>query len=123
VGLARVAYNESNYPLARGHFEEAIQLFSRVGELLGVAETTIWIGRVLRRMGEEAQASKQIKLGFDMYFGIADVEDLGREGWKEINLAFTAVDPRESERHRVLARSTWSAESRLDLVRDWTDLA
>ncbi len=116
--LGNIASLHSNHELARLRYTSALALYRRVGETDGEAETTIRLGQV-RSETEAAEAIRDIEAGFALYFKNCDSRDQALTGWQAMRLALTSVDAAEVRKYRELAKSSWTAIGRLDLVADW----
>ena len=106
------------------HYELALKLYRRANAFRGEAESIIRMGQIKRK---DASTRKEglvdIKTGFDLFFKMVDTEDMALPGWMATHHSLLSDDQTEAQTYQSRARSSWFAIGRLDLIRDWIDLA
>lgn len=121
--LGNIARVNTNYVLAKAHYEEALSLYRRVGDIGGEAETMIRLGQIQRNNNQSDQGLAAINTGFDLYLKATDSLDQAVTGWRAIRIALTCDNASEANKYRELAKSSWVTIGRLDLVSEWIDSA
>jgi tetratricopeptide (TPR) repeat protein len=117
--LGDIANAALDFSSAVKRYDEARLLFRFLGDVSSEAYSTIKLGKVQRRGQNEEQGLANIELGFGLYFKISNASDLAFPGWQAMHRAFTCGDKVEMQKYRGLAKSSWTAIGRLDLVHEW----
>lgn len=119
--LGDVARADSDIVTAVRHYEEALVLCQRVGYVMVEFQLLIRLG-LLQPAGSNQRLTR-IEQGFSLYLDAKISLDRALPGWQALRRAFTTSDEMEAQTHRTVARSSWTAIQRLDLVFDWLDAA
>jgi len=119
--LGQLSLWHSDYQAALIRFGEALSLSQKASDTIAVAEAIIRQGQAKRGAGNTKAGLADIERGFSIYFSSADAKDLALPGWHAMSDALKSDKSGDISRHLGIARSTWAAIGRLDLVHDWVD--
>jgi tetratricopeptide (TPR) repeat protein len=121
--FGQLAQAGSDYESAGAHYERALILFRRIRSPMGEAEAIIRLGQAQNSITNVELGLTNIEAGFALYFKVCNSSDRALPGWKAMHRALTCRDKTEARRYCNLAKSSWTAIGRLDLVADWVDSA
>jgi tetratricopeptide (TPR) repeat protein len=119
--LGQIHFLGDNYPAALRCFEESSVLFRQGGYEDSVARSAIKKGQTLLLTSDEHRGLADIEVGFGHLFRVTDLKDLALPGWHALHKALTCKDGGEATKYREMARSSWAALGRHDLVQEWID--
>jgi tetratricopeptide (TPR) repeat protein len=119
--LGQIARSRSDHETALARYEEALALYRRIGAVLGEAESMVRYGQVRRSVGDSGRGISEINAGFVLYFRVAGPKDRAAPGWLALQDALICTNAADAQKYRELARTSWMAIGRLDLVRQWIE--
>jgi tetratricopeptide (TPR) repeat protein len=119
--LGDAALTSSHFEKAIVFYEKALAIYKRISNAGGEAETTVKLGLVQRKYADEKQALINIEAGFARFFSTVNPDDRALPGWRAMYRALISSEVTEVQKYRELARESWTAIERLDLVFEWAE--